>query len=166
MAGKGKPPKPYGVEGSSGTGAAGLQKSNYDLRQLVQKMGKHKQDREKALKEINAGVKMGSYAWVVSGDKTASGHPILYSGPQMGFSVPAIVQEGSIEAAGLEISGMAIPGLPGIIIGRTPHHSWSMQVGHAHTTDYYFESESDVRLDREETIQIAGEPDITIPVYR
>ena len=61
---------------------------------------------------------------------------------------------------------MAIPGLPGIVIGRTPHHSWSMQVGHAHTTDYYFETTGDVQLDRQETIQIAGAEDMTIPVYR
>ena len=56
---------------------------------------------------------MGSYAWVVSGKKTASGNPIIYSGPQMDhafqFSVPSIVTEGSIKAEGLNISGMAIP---------------------------------------------------------
>jgi penicillin amidase len=52
------------------------------------------------LKKINARVKMGSYAWVVSGEKTSSGNPILYTGPQMGFSVPSIIAEGSICAAG------------------------------------------------------------------
>jgi penicillin amidase len=67
------------------------------------------------------------------------GRPIIYSGPQMGFSVPSIVTEGSIQAAGINISGMTVAGIPGIIIGRTPHHAWSMQVGHAHTTDYYVE---------------------------
>ncbi len=50
------------------------------------------------LKKINAYVKMGSYAWVVSGKKTASGNPIIYSGPQMGFSAPSIALEGSIRA--------------------------------------------------------------------
>ena len=141
--------------------------ANPDLIPLAEKLRKRKQERKKALKEINAWVKMGSYAWVVSGDKTVSGRPILYSGPQMGFSVPAIVQEGSIEAAGLEISGMAIPGLPGIVIGRTPHHCWSMQVGHAHTTDYYFESPSDVYFHRQERIEIAGADEaLALPVYR
>ncbi len=104
------------------------------------------------LKKINAKVKMGSYAWVVSGKKTASGNPIIYSGPQMGFSVPSIVCEGSIRAAGLNISGMTVPGIPGIIIGRTPHHAWSMQVGHAHTTDYTVGGSLDEG--REETIKV------------
>ena len=54
----------------------------------------------------------------MSGRKTKSGNPIIYSGPQMGFSVPSIVTEGSIRAGGLNISGMTVPGLPGIVIGR------------------------------------------------
>ena len=122
--------------------------------------------RVRQLEAIGARVKMGSYAWVVSGSKTASGHPIIYSGPQMGFPVPSIVAEGSIRGGGLEVSGMTVPGIPGIIIGRTPHHAWSMQVGHAHTTDYYLEPAAAVRLDRMETIHVAGGTDVTIPVFR
>ncbi len=118
------------------------------------------------LKRVNARIKMGSYAWVVSGKKTASGHPIIYSGPQMGFSVPAIILEGAILGGGLEVSGMTAAGIPGIIIGRTPHHAWSMQVGHAHTLDYYFEPPQAVHLDRLETIHVAGAADVTIPVFK
>ncbi len=118
------------------------------------------------MKKINSYVKMGSYAWTVSGDKTESGNPIIYSGPQMGFSVPSITLEGSIRAAGIEVSGMSIAGIPGIIIGRTPHHAWSMQVGHAHTTDFYVENAANVTFNRLETIKVAGQEDITLPVYR
>ncbi len=125
-----------------------------------------RQNVENNLEKINARLKMGSYAWVVSGAKTASGNPVIYSGPQMGFSVPAIVLEGSINAGGLNVSGMAVAGIPGIIIGRTPHHAWSMQVGHAHTVDYYIESPDNVSLHRMETIKVAGEADILLPVYR
>lgn len=123
-------------------------------------------EQEETLKKLDAYVKMGSYAWVVSGDKTESGRPVIYSGPQMGFSVPAITQEGYINAGGLTVSGMAIPGMPGIVIGRTPHHAWSMQVGHAHTTDYYFETPQDVSLHRVETIKVAGGSNVDFPVYR
>lgn len=117
------------------------------------------------LERINARVRMGSYAWVISGKHTRSGNPVLYSGPQMGFSVPAIVAEGSLRGAGLEISGMTVPGIPSIIIGRTPHHAWSMQVGHAHTTDYVFDTlkEAITRV-RFEIIKVAGGEDVTIPV--
>jgi len=124
-----------------------------------------KQIREN-LEKINAYPKMGSYAWALAGKKTASGNPILYSGPQMGFSVPSIVLEGSIQAGGLNISGMSVAGIPGIIIGRTPHHAWSMQVGHAHTVDYYLESQSAVSLHRTETIKVTGQDDVQLPVFR
>lgn len=141
-----------------------------DLAETAERLESLFENREQKLKEINALPRMGSYAWVVSGDKTASGRPIIYSGPQMGFSVPAIVMEGSIDAAGLKVSGMAIPGLPGIIIGRTPHHAWSMQVGHARTVDYYFEpppaAVPGYYTSRQETINVAGQAPVTIPVYR
>ena len=119
-----------------------------------------------SLKKINAYVKLGSYAWSVSGTKTESGNPIIYSGPQMGFPVPSIVLEGSIRAAGLNVSGMAVAGVPGIIIGRTPHHAWSMQVGCTHTVDYYIEDSASVSLNRIETIKVAGGDDVQLPVYR
>ena len=119
------------------------------------------------LKNIGAYVKMGSYAWVVAGEHTVSGNPMIYSGPQMGFSVPSIVLEGSIHAGGLSISGMTVAGIPGIIIGRTPHHAWSMQVGHAHTVDYYIEDAGTVTTPhRMETIHVAGQDDVVIPVFR
>jgi len=123
-------------------------------------------ERKALLERINAFVKMGSYAWVLSSDQTASGNPTIYSGPQMGFPVPSIVLEGSIRGGGLDVSGMTVAGIPGIIIGRTPHHAWSMQVGHAHSLDFYLEDPANVQLDRLEVIKVAGIPDQTLPVYR
>jgi len=121
---------------------------------------------QRQMEEIGARVRMGSYAWAVSGDKTASGNPMVYSGPQMGFDLPSIVTEGSIRGGGLEISGMHVPGLPGIAVGRTPHHAWSAQVGHAHTLDYFMEAPQSVVFHRWETINIVGGDPVTIPVFR
>ena len=124
------------------------------------------QQRNEQLEALGVLPKMGSYAWVVSGDKTASGNPILYSGPQMGFSAPAITLEGSIHGGGLSVSGMTVAGIPGIIVGRTPHHAWSMQVGHAHTSDFYLESPAAVTLHRIETFKVAGAAPVTVPIFR
>ncbi|RPI77236.1 MAG: penicillin acylase family protein, partial [Desulfobacteraceae bacterium] len=139
----------------------------HDLQKAVQQIHAGKRTRENVLKKININLnKMGSYAWVVSGKKTASGHPILYSGPEMGFSAPAIVSEGSIETPDFAVSGMNFAGVPAIAIGRTPYFAWSMQVGQGHTVDYYAENPSAVFLHRIETIKVAGSEDITIPIYR
>ena len=51
----------------------------------------HIEQYEAALEAIGVTVEMGSYAWAVSGDKTASGNPMIYSGPEMEFPMPSIV---------------------------------------------------------------------------
>lgn len=119
------------------------------------------------LKRINAYVKFGSYGWVIAGKKTVSGRPIIYAGPQMGNSyAPSIVTEGSIDGGGLTVSGMTVPGIPAIIIGRTPHHAWAMQTGHANTVDFYIDSPAAATLNRVETINVAGGAPVTLPIYR
>ena len=118
------------------------------------------------LKDVGADVDFGSYAWSMSGDKTASGNPMLYSGPQMGFLAPAIIAEGSIRGGGLEVSGMTVPGIPGIFVGRTPHHAWSLQTGHAHTVDFYLEAPQTVAFHRLETINVFGGAPVEVPVFR
>ena len=137
-----------------------------DLKKAAKDVSSTLDDVINNLKRINAWAPMGSYAWTVSGTKTASGHPILYSGPQMGFTVPSIVTKGSLRGGGLDISGMTVPGIPGIIIGRTPHHAWSMQVGHAHTLDYYVESPLSVKKHHKVVIHVAGGDDVTFWAYR
>lgn len=137
-----------------------------DLQQALADMKTRRRTIHDALVKANALPKMGSYAWVVSGDKTQSGDPIIYSGPQMGFSTPSIVMEAALDGGGLQVSGMTIAGLPGIVIGRTPHHAWSMQVGHAHTVDFYLEAPQTVSLHHMETIKVFNGDDVTIPVFR
>ncbi len=56
-----------------------------DFRQISDQMREMGSVIAQSLKKINADVKMGSYAWVVAGNRTESGNPILYSGPQMEF---------------------------------------------------------------------------------
>jgi penicillin amidase len=139
-----------------------------DYSAAISKLQQFRRRVKNNLERINANVKMGSYAWVVGPEKTHDGKPILYAGPQMGFDSPSINIECAIDAGGLNVSGMMIPGIPGIILGRTPHHAWSMQVGHVHSTDFYFDTDKNLPiLDRQETIYIAGkEAPVTIPVFK
>jgi len=139
-----------------------------DLGPWVRGMRSWVDDSRAQLDKLGAKVKGGSYAWVVSGDRTDTGNPIIYSGPQMGFEAPAIVMEGSFRSdeADIHASGMTVIGIPMLIIARTPHHAWSMQVGHTNTWDWYLESEETVSVHRAETIAVAGGEDVTIPVLR
>lgn len=138
-------------------GALGL---SHWLRGFSQKMERI----EKLQLDRGIQVKMGSYAWVVSGDKTASGNPILFAGPQVGFSAPSLMVEGSVVSDTLTVSGMLIPGIPAFVIARTPHHAWSMQVGHANSWDYYVVDESEAFVDRTEIIKVRGGSDVAVEV--
>jgi len=137
-----------------------------DLREAAERIRSRIDGYQQKMEQLNIRAKGGSYAWAISGDKTASGNPILYSGPQMKFPTPSICTEGSVRGGGIEVSGMHIPGIPGIMLGRTPHHTWSAQVGHAHTVDYYLEEPQSVNpAPRMETIEVFGGDDVVIPVW-
>lgn len=135
-----------------------------DLRQGLMAYAERMERNRQTLEDHGMLIKGGSYAWVVSGDKTETGNPMLYSGPQVGFSAPVLFVEGSIVSDSMTVSGMAIPGIPGIIVGRTPHHAWSMQVGYAGTWDYYIESADNITVARQELVKIKDGDDILLDI--
>lgn len=73
--------------------------------------------------------KTGSYAVVVSKQRSANGWPILLSAPQMGLSNPTVVHEVILDAPGLQVGGIAVPGVPGLAIGHTPNLAWGLTTG-------------------------------------
>lgn len=81
--------------------------------------------------------KSGSYCVVVNKKKSSTGGALLLSGPQMGFTVPSIVHEVSLHAPGLDVAGMAVPGVPGVMVGATPDAAWGLTTGVADTEDIY-----------------------------
>ncbi|MEQ1933420.1 MAG: penicillin acylase family protein, partial [Fimbriimonadaceae bacterium] len=87
---------------------------------------------------VSAPFKSGSYCIVAAPKRSASGVPLLLSGPQMGFRQPSIVHEMSISAPGIRAVGMDIPGVPGIIVGHTDRLAWGLTTGVADTEDIFF----------------------------
>ena len=73
--------------------------------------------------------KWGSYAIAVGPSRSKSGKALLLTAPQMGHTNPSVVHEAMIDAPGMQVAGMAVPGVPGIIIGNTPHAAWGMTSG-------------------------------------
>ena len=81
--------------------------------------------------------KTGSYCVAINKSRSASGNPMLLSGPQMGFTIPSVVHEMSIHVPGVDVAGMDVPGIPGILIGATPDAAWGLTTGVADTEDIY-----------------------------
>jgi penicillin amidase len=68
----------------------------------------------------------GSNAIVVSGRKTASHNPILYSGPQTGWAVPGFFWEVEVHTPERDTRGVTVPAIPLLVIGRNRDMGWSV----------------------------------------
>lgn len=81
----------------------------------------------------------GSNAWALSGTRTVSGKPILANDPHLEFSLPATWHQVHLKAAGLNVTGVALPGLPGVIIGHNERIGWGVTNLHFDVQDLYEE---------------------------
>ena len=68
----------------------------------------------------------GSNAWAISGKLTASGKPILASDPHLEWSIPSPWYQVHLKAAGLNVTGVSLPGVPAIIIGHNARVAWGV----------------------------------------
>ncbi|WP_169568659.1 penicillin acylase family protein [Sneathiella limimaris] len=67
---------------------------------------------------------VGSNNWVISGENTRSGKPLLANDPHLGLAAPSIWYFAHLKTPSLNTMGATLPGLPGIILGRNDHIAW------------------------------------------
>ncbi len=84
-------------------------------------------------------VQPGSNAWVISGKHSATGKPILANDPHLEFSVPSTWHMVEMQAPGLHVAGVALPGVPFVIIGHNEHIAWGVTNLHFDVQDLYLE---------------------------
>jgi penicillin G amidase len=80
---------------------------------------------------------VGSNNWVVDGSKTASGNPILAGDPHLGLSIPSIWYEMQLNAPGINVYGVTIPGSPSVIKGFNSDIAWLNTNTGADVLDWY-----------------------------
>lgn len=84
---------------------------------------------------------MASNNWVISGNKTASKSPIMANDPHLEVNrLPNVWYEQSIRWQDRQIMGMGMPGVPGIIIGRSNHVAWGATYTFMDTVDSWIEN--------------------------
>jgi penicillin amidase len=94
---------------------------------------------------VGRGDGAGSNSWVVSGDHTASGQPILANDPHMGLSAPGVWTQVGLhctevgEACPFDVSGFSFAGFPGVIIGHNAELAWGLTNMGADVTDFFVE---------------------------
>jgi len=69
---------------------------------------------------------LGSNNWILGGRWTASGAPIVANDPHLPLRLPTTWYQVLLRAPDYEVAGMTIPGLPGVVIGRSPHLAWAL----------------------------------------
>lgn len=67
-----------------------------------------------------------SNAWAVSAERSATGGALLANDPHLELRNPSIWHEARIEAPGFRVAGMCVPGIPAVVIGRTPEIAWGV----------------------------------------
>jgi penicillin amidase len=89
--------------------------------------------------------------WVVSGDRTASGKPILCGDPHLDSArLPAIWHEMLVRSGDFWFAGCTVPGIPIPALGRTDKLAWSPTYGYMDTIDYFVEEVRDGKYRRGE----------------
>ncbi len=69
---------------------------------------------------------VGSNNWVVSGEHTDTGQPLLANDPHLGIQMPSIWYEVGLHAPGLNVRGFSFAGVPGVIIGHNDKIAWGV----------------------------------------
>ncbi len=85
------------------------------------------------------GAHLGSNSWVVSGEKSTCGKPLLANDPHLELMTPSIWYEMHLSCGELNVAGVTLPGTPGILIGHNEHIAWGLTNGMVDDVDFYVE---------------------------
>ena len=91
-----------------------------------------------------SGAARASNNWAVSPARTANGNALLSSDPHLELTLPSIWYEAHLSVPGqMDVYGVTIPGLPGVIIGFTRNVAWGFTNAGADVLDFYRETLDD-----------------------
>ncbi len=126
------------------------------------------------LQLVDAGEHIGSNNWVVSGERTWTGLPLIVNDPHRTIVAPSLRYFAHLEGPGWSVIGGGEPVLPGISIGHNKKGGWGLTVFGQDNEDlmvydtnpddpnqYRYLGEWVSMTVRTETIPVKGQPDHT-----
>jgi penicillin G amidase len=129
---------------------------------------------------VGRGDGIGSNSWVVDGERSATGAPLLANDPHLGVSLPGIWMQMGLHcrtvgtACPLAVSGFTFSGVPGVIIGHNADIAWGFTNLGPDVTDLYLERVRDTTWQydkrwlpmqvRTETIEVQGGDDVELRI--
>jgi penicillin amidase len=154
-----------GTETGTGTGTGGssLESQLTGLQEVLQ-------DLPTAVGVNGDGI--GSNSWVVGGEHTITGKPLLANDPHLSASLPSVWYQMGLHCRDVsaecqyDVTGYTFAGMPGVIIGHNQDIAWGLTNSGVDVTDLYLEKitgdgyQYDGKVvpfkSREETIKVAG----------
>ena len=119
----------------------------------------------------------GSNAWAIAGSRTASGKPLLSNDMHLEYSLPGVWYMTALEAPGIDVSGVSLPGAPGVIVGHNRRIAWGVTNLQFDAQDLFIEKFDDrtgrylyrgqveqARAERE-IIRVKGQPPVEQVVW-
>lgn len=85
------------------------------------------------------GPPQGSNAWVVGGERTVSGQPLLSDDPHLNLSLPGIWYLAHLEGGDFHVTGGTMPGACGVVIGHNRRIAWGVTNAATDNQDLYIE---------------------------
>ncbi|MFJ9059776.1 penicillin acylase family protein [Streptomyces sp. NPDC102409] len=123
---------------------------------------------------------IGSNSWVVSGDHTTTGKPLLANDPHLAPQLPSLWYQMGLHCRQVSAScqydtaGYTFSGMPGVVIGHNQDIAWGFTNLGADVTDlflekvsgdgYQYDGKTEPFISREETIKVVGGRDRKITV--
>jgi len=115
---------------------------------------------------------LGSNNWAVSADKSATGYPILANDPHLELTLPSIWYQVQLHTPDMNVYGVSLPGIPGVVIGFNKNVAWGVTNVDADVLDlykikfrdtshaeYWYNNQWRKTRVREELIQVKGSAD-------
>ena len=121
----------------------------------------------------------GSNAWVISGNKTRSGKPILAGDPHIAFSCPSVWYEAHLITPDFELYGHYLSGTPSALLGLSRKTAWTLTMFQNDDVDFFLEKSNPANKDQvwsegkwvdliseTQIIKVKGGEDVIIKVRR
>ena len=91
----------------------------------------------------NSEAPKGSNAWLVAGEHTQSGYPMIANDPHLSMNTPAVWYENHLiydnEGEQWNVNGTGLAGAPGVVLGCSNFACWGMTVNPMDITDFFNE---------------------------
>ncbi len=109
--------------------------------QKTQKISNAFMETDKAFRRFMGwtGTHIGSNNWVVNGNLSVTGKPIIANDTHLAFSAPGRWYAAVIKTPDMNIAGFTLPGAPGVIIGENQNIAWALTNIMEDDADFYSE---------------------------